>query len=213
MLDPRPILLVIGWLLATLALGMMVPAMVDYAHDNPDWIVFLTAGGLTLFVAALLILSTRSGQFRFSLRQAFLMTTASWVALPAFAALPFVLADPTMSYTDAFFEAMSGITTTGSTVMAGLDTMPPGILLWRGILQWLGGIGIIIMALTVLPMLRVGGMQMFRVEAFEAQEKVVPRAASLATNLAIVYMALTGAWGLMLYTVPGWRRWTPLCMP
>jgi trk system potassium uptake protein TrkH len=189
-----------GWLLATLALGMMVPAVVDYAHANPDWIVFLTAGGLTLFVGVLLILSTRSGQFRFSLRQAFLMTTASWVALPGFAALPFVLADPTMSYTDAFFEAMSGITTTGSTVMVGLDSMPPGILLWRGILQWLGGIGIIIMALTVLPMLRVGGMQMFRVEAFEAQEKVVPRAASLASNLAIVYMALTGAWGLMLYS-------------
>ncbi len=198
LIDHRPTLLVIGWLLGTLSLGMMVPALVDFLHGNPDWLVFLTAGALTLFVGVLLILSNRSGQFRFSLRQAFLMTTASWVVLPAFAAMPFVLADTEMSYTDAFFEAMSGITTTGSTVMTGLDGMPPGILLWRGILQWLGGIGIIIMALTVLPMLRVGGMQMFRVEAFEAQEKVVPRAASLATSLAFVYVFLTVAWGLML---------------
>ncbi|WP_184435829.1 TrkH family potassium uptake protein [Roseospira goensis] len=201
--DRRPILLIIGFLLSILALGMLIPALVDFMYGNPDWLVFLISSALTLFIGVLLILSSRSGQLKFSLRQAFLMTTASWIVLPGFAALPFVLADPNMGYTDAFFEAMSGITTTGSTVMTGLDLMPPGILLWRGLLQWLGGIGIIIMALTVLPMLRVGGMQMFRVEAFEAQEKVVPRAASLASWLAGIYVGLTLAWAVMLAVFGG----------
>jgi trk system potassium uptake protein TrkH len=205
-IDHRPILLVIGFLLSILALGMMVPAFVDYAHDNPDWLVFLMSGALTLFIGVLLILANRAAQLRFTLRQAFLMTTLSWIVLPGFAAIPFLLADPDISYTDAFFEAMSGITTTGSTVMTGLDLMPPGLLLWRGVLQWLGGLGIVIMALTVLPMLRVGGMQMFKVEAFETQEKVVPRAASLATWLVAIYIALTLICGLCLY----WVGMTPL---
>jgi len=198
LIDLRPILLVNGLLLSILALGMVIPGLVDLLHGNPDWLVFVTSSALTGFFGVSLFLATRGGQFRFSLRQAFLMTTSSWIVLPAFAALPFVLTDPGLGYTDAFFEAMSGITTTGSTVMTGLDLMPPGILLWRAILQWLGGIGIIIMALSVLPMLRVGGMQMFKVEAFEAQEKVLPRAASLATALAVIYVLLTALWVLML---------------
>ncbi|SDE54989.1 TrkH family potassium uptake protein [Rhodospira trueperi] len=201
MLDHRPILLFIGSLVSILALGMIIPALVDFAHGNPDWIVFVVSAALTLFVGVLLILASRSGPLRLSIRQAFLMTTVSWIVLPGFAALPFVLADPDIGYTDAYFEAMSGITTTGSTVMTGLDLMPPGLLLWRGVLQWLGGIGIVIMALTVLPMLRVGGMQMFRVEAFETQEKVLPRAAGLASALVLIYVSLTLAWGLMLYGV------------
>jgi trk system potassium uptake protein TrkH len=200
-LDHRPILLFIGSLVSILALGMTIPALVDFAYGNPDWIVFVVSAALTLFAGVLLILSSRSGPLRLSIRQAFLMTTVSWIVLPGFAALPFVLADPDIGYTDAYFEAMSGITTTGSTVMTGLDLMPPGLLLWRGVLQWLGGIGIVIMALTVLPMLRVGGMQMFRVEAFETQEKVLPRAAGLASALVFIYVSLTLVWGLMLFSV------------
>jgi len=196
--DHRPILLVIGFLLSILALGMTIPAFVDYLSANPDWLVFLASSALTLFTGVLLILANRATQLKFSIRQAFMMTTLSWIVLPGFAAMPFMLADPNISYTDAYFEAMSGITTTGSTVMTGLDLMPPGLLLWRGVLQWLGGLGIIIMALTVLPMLRVGGMQMFKVEAFETQEKVLPRATSLATWLVAIYVALTLGWGLML---------------
>ena len=96
-----------------------------------------------------------------------------------------------LSFTDAFFESMSGITTTGSTVITGLDTAPPGILLWRGILQWLGGLGIIVMAIAVMPMLGVGGMQMFRVEAFETGEKVLPRAAQISAGLFLIYSAFT----------------------
>ncbi|KAA5604731.1 TrkH family potassium uptake protein [Roseospira marina] len=185
---------------------MIIPALVDYVYANPDWLVFVIAAALTLFIGVLLVLANRSAQLKFSLRQAFLMTTLSWIILPGFAAMPFMLADPNISYTDAYFEAMSGITTTGSTVMSGLDLMPPGLLLWRGVLQWLGGLGIIIMALTILPMLRVGGMQMFKVEAFETQEKVVPRAASLASWLVTIYVALTLICGLSLV----WAGMSPL---
>ena len=94
------------------------------------------------------------------------------------------------------FESISGITTTGSTVIVGLDFVPPGILLWRALLQWLGGIGIITMALAVMPMLSVGGMQLFKTEAFDAPDKVVPRATELASNIGIVYVGLTVVWAL-----------------
>ncbi len=139
----------------------------------------------------MLILTNRIGPTRLASRQAFLMTTLSWVALPAFSALPLHFADLNLSYTDAFFEAMSGITTTGSTVIIGLDLAPPGILLWRSLLQWLGGIGIIVMAVSVLPMLQVGGMQLFRMEFAERVEKALPRAAQIGGWISAIYLVLT----------------------
>lgn len=196
-LDLRPVTLIIGWLLLVLSAGMILPMGVDAYLGNPDWEVFAIACALGLFFGGALVLTSRGGTITLSLRQAFLLTNVTWVVLPAFAALPLWLAG--LTYTDAFFEAMSGITTTGATVMAGLDFAPPGILLWRSVLQWLGGLGIIIMALTVLPMLRVGGMQMFKVEAFEAQEKIMPRATQLATSLVGLYLLLTAAWCAMLW--------------
>lgn len=196
-LDFRPVTLVIGWLLLILSAGMILPLIVDAYVGNPDWQVFGVSCGLGLFFGGALVLTSRGGAMALNLRQAFLLTNATWIALPAFAALPLWLAG--LSYTDAFFEAMSGITTTGATVMVGLDFAPPGLLLWRSVLQWLGGLGIIIMALTILPMLRVGGMQMFRVEAFEAQEKILPRATQLAGALLILYLVLTGLCGLLLW--------------
>lgn len=197
--DLRPVAVVIGLLLTILSCGMLVPAIVDVVAGHRDWQVFAWSGGVGIFAGLGMLLSARAPRLGFNVRQAFLLTVLTWVVLPAFAAIPLALSDLDLSYTDAFFEAMSGITTTGSTVIVGLDTAPPGILLWRGILQWLGGIGIIIMALTVLPMLRVGGMQMFRVEAFEAQEKVFSRATELAAALSLLYVVLTAGWGFMLW--------------
>ncbi len=199
MIDLRPVLLVVGVFLTLLSLFMGVPALVDLIAGNPDWQVFTVSAGVTMFVGVALALSCRSGRFRLSVRQAFVMTTVSWSALTLFAALPFMFSELEMSFTDAFFEAMSGITTTGSTVIVGLDLAPPGILLWRGILQWLGGLGIIVMAVAVLPMMGVGGMQMFRVEGFEAGEKILPRATRIAALLSLVYVALTFVWALALY--------------
>ncbi len=194
MIDFRPIVLVIGFLLTTLSASMILPAAVDGFAGNPDWQVFAVSAGATLFIGVAMILTSRTGGTRLNTRQAFLLTTFSWIVLTAFAALPFKFSNLNLSYTDAFFEAMSGITTTGSTVMVGLDRAPPGILVWRAVLQWLGGIGIIIMAIAVMPMLRVGGMQLFRVEAFETDGKALPRAAQISTAISLVYLVLTVIW-------------------
>ncbi len=191
-MDFRPIFLVIGLLLATLALVMLVPMTVDFFAGNPDWEVFALSSGVTLFVGIAMALTSRTGALHLSIRQAFLMTTLSWVSLTFFAALPFVYSEMGLSFTDAFFEAMSGITTTGSTVITGLDEAPAGILLWRALLQWLGGIGIIVMAIAVLPMLKVGGMQLFRMESSDQSEKVLPRAAQIATAIGVIYLVLSG---------------------
>ncbi len=191
-MDFRPIFLVIGLLLATLALGMLVPMTVDIFAGNPDWEVFALSSGVTLFVGVAMALTSRTDTLHLSIRQAFIMTTLSWVSLTFFAALPFVYSEMGLSFTDAFFEAMSGITTTGSTVITGLDKAPAGILLWRALLQWLGGIGIIVMAIAVLPMLKVGGMQLFRMESSDQSEKVLPRAAQIASAIGVIYLLLSG---------------------
>ena len=199
MLDLRPILSVVGILLLVLAASMAVPALLDLALGHRDWTVFAISGAVTGFVGGALFLSTRGvGWPHISVRQTFLMTTLSWVALTAFASLPFVFSELEMSLTDAFFEAMSGITTTGSTVISGLDHAPPGILLWRALLQWLGGVGIIIMAIALLPILRVGGMQLFRTESSDTSEKALPRAAQLAGMIAVIYVLLTAVWAVMM---------------
>jgi trk system potassium uptake protein TrkH len=191
MIDFRPIFLILGYLLATLAVVMIVPALVDLVAGNHDWQVFAVSSGVTLFIGVSLALTSRSGKARLSVRQAFIMTTLSWLVLTIFAALPFAFSVLDMSITDAFFEAMSGITTTGATVLSNLEDAPPGILLWRALLQWLGGIGIIVMALAILPVLRVGGMQLFRMESSDPSEKAMPRAAQVAATIGIIYLVLT----------------------
>ncbi len=195
-MDFRPVFLVIGILLSTLALFMCVPAAVDLYIGHPDWEVFALSAGVTLFIGVAMVFSCSSRGGQFSVRQAFLMTTLAWIALTAFAALPFSYSELEMSFTDAFFEAMSGLTTTGSTVIVGLDEAPPGILLWRAILQWVGGIGIIVMAIAILPMLRVGGMQLFRMESSDRSEKALPRAAQVASAIGVIYLLFTGIWTL-----------------
>ncbi len=190
--DFRPIVLVIGILLSILAIGMCVPAAVDGLGGHPNWKVFAVAAGVTLFVGVSMALSCRAGGLKITVRQAFMLTTLAWFTLTAFAALPFAFSDLDLSVTDAFFEAMSGVTTTGATVITGLDGAPPGILLWRAILQWLGGIGIIVMAIAVLPILRVGGMQLFRMESSDRSEKAMPRAAQVSTAISAIYLVLTG---------------------
>ncbi len=177
--------------MSTLALAMCIPAIVDASSGNSDWQVFAGSATLTLFIGVLLMLTMRSTIRQLGLRQAFVLTTLCWVITPAFAAIPFSFANLELSYTDAFFEAMSGVTTTGATVITGLDNAPPGILLWRALLQWLGGIGIIAMAIAVLPLLRVGGMQLFHMESSDTSEKVLPRAAQITAWIAVIYLVLT----------------------
>lgn len=191
MIDFRPILFITGILMSTLALAMCLPAVADAAVKNPDWEVFALAAAFTLLIGVMLMLTARSRARNLNQRQAFILTALSWTIIPAFGALPFTFSELELSYTDAFFEAMSGITTTGSTVLTGLDFAPPGILLWRALLQWLGGIGIIAMAIAILPMLQVGGMQLFRMESSDSSDKVLPRAAQLITYIGFIYLGMT----------------------
>ena len=200
MLDFRPIFFVVGILLTTLAVAMCAPLAADAVVGHSDWKVFAASAALTLFVGVTMILTCQSpGVRQIGIRQAFLLTTLSWLALTTFAALPFAFANLGLSYTDAFFEAMSGITTTGSTVIASLDTAPNGILLWRALLQWLGGIGIIVMAVAIMPMLRIGGMQLFRMESSDRSDKVMPRVAQIASGIGFVYLGLTATCALALW--------------
>ena len=191
-MDFRPVFLVIGILLSTLAVMMVVPAAFDLYNGHPDWEVFLVSGGVTLFVGVGTALTCRTGSGRMMARQAFVMTTLSWMALVFFASLPLKFSELNLSFTDAIFEAMSGLTTTGSTVITGLDQAPSGVLIWRALLQWLGGIGIIVMAIAVLPMLRVAGCNFSAWRVPTRRRK--PRAAQIATAIGVIYLILTGVW-------------------
>ena len=195
-----PIIYLIGMLLCILSLFMMIPAFVDWLYGNNDWPAFVGASLLTLFVGAILYLSNRdSTTEHLELRQAFLLTNSAWISIALFGSLPFLLSEIDMSFTDAIFESTSGITTTGATVINNLEATSHGILIWRALLQWLGGVGIIVMALAVLPMLSIGGMQLFKTESYETPDKVVPKAASFAAGISIVYITLAVVCALMLW--------------
>ena len=191
MIDFRPIWMISGIFLLIIGFGMLFPVAVDLAVSNPDWQVFALISGVVVFFGSSLYLSNRGEYEEFTVQQAFLLTFVSWLLMPAFGALPFVFSELSLSYTDAYFEAMSGISTTGSTVITGLDGAPPGILLWRAMLQWFGGVGIIVMAVAVLPILQIGGMQLFKIESFDVSDKLLPRATQLASALSLLYVGLT----------------------
>lgn len=200
--DPRPLICVIGLLLAMLGITMLIPAIVDYAQGHENWAVFLNCAGATGIIGTMMFLATRGTTQKLSTRQAFVMTAAAWVNLAAFGAMPFYFEGTVGNYTDAFFESISGLTTTGATVITGLDNMPAGILLWRGMLQWLGGLGIIVMAVAVMPMLQIGGMQLFKTEAFENSEKILPRATQISGFITFIFFCITAICSIA-YSIAG----------
>lgn len=194
LIDFRPIGYVVGMLVAVLGLTMLVPLAVDIADGNGHWPVFFESFLVTFAVGGLTSLACQNGAREgLTLQQTFILTAALWATLPLFGAIPFIMGATDASFTDAYFESMSGMTTTGSTVFNGLEALPRGLLLWRGILQWLGGIGIIVVAMVFLPELRVGGMQVFRSEAFETMGKILPRASAIAGQISVIYVGLTVA--------------------
>ena len=190
-MDFRPILLVLGTLMTALGLAMLLPALVDWVDGNPGWRTYAVCAVMTVTIGFAMFLVTRGTARSLSARQAFLMTVAVWLVLTAFAAIPLRLVEATPTYTDAFFEAMSGLTTTGATAIGDLEVLGPGTHLWRGLLQWLGGLGIIVMAVSVLPLLQVGGMQLFKAEAFETPEKILPRATQISGSITLVFVTFT----------------------
>ena len=203
MIDLRPVAHLIGLMVVTLGVIMLAPAALDWRAGHDNWQAFARASFVTLLIGGVVSLTTRRAfQAGLGRRQSFVLTSGVWLVLPAFGALPFMLGVPNVGWTDAYFEAMSGMTTTGSTVFVGLNDMPPGVLLWRSILQWLGGLGIIVVALIFLPVLRVGGMQHFQSEAFDTLGKVMPRAYDISMALFQIYILLTLA-AIMSYMAFG----------
>lgn len=192
MMDLRPVGYVVGLAVMALGLTMILPMLVDLVEGRGHWTVFAQTAILTVLSGGLVALSCRNGvQEGLTIQQTFLLTTGVWVVLPLFGALPFMLGATELRPVDAIFEAMSGLTTTGSTVIVGLDALPKGLLLWRGVMQWVGGVGIIVVALAFLPELRVGGMQLFKAEAFDTFGKILPRATEIASRISVVYLGLT----------------------
>ena len=186
----KTVFFITGVLLVVLGIFMLVPYSLQILYQENSH-SFLSSAFVTIFIGVLFILGNLEKDHRLNLQETFLFSTLAWVFVAAFGSLPFALSTLGLSISEAFFESMSGITTTGSTVISNLDSSPKSILLWRAIMQWLGGIGIIVMAIIVFPLLKVGGMQLFKVESSHDAEKIFPRTAEVAKTIISTYLVLT----------------------
>lgn len=181
----------LGVLIAIVGLAELAPALLDWADGHANAHVFLLNSVVCLFFGGSLVIVNRSFEKKLTLREAFLLTTLSWVFVAFFSALPLYQSDLNITFADAYFEAMSGFTTTGSTVLSGLDQMSRGVLFWRSLIQWIGGMGIVGFAIVFLPFLRVGGMQLFQTESSDRSDKIMPRSGSVVAGIFKVYCLLT----------------------
>ncbi len=186
----KTVFFTLGILQIILGASMFVPIIVQFIYSEIDS-SFFGASIVTIVFGALFFLTNIDHDRKVNLQQAFLLTALSWLSVAVFGSLPFIFSSMEMSITDAFFESMSGITTTGSTIISNLENTPKGILLWRAILQWLGGIGIIVMAITLMPIMNVGGMQLFKISSNDSSEKILPKSKEIALRLIYIYSALT----------------------
>ena len=186
----KTVFFMIGVLLVVLGFSMMAPYAMQLVY-NEDSHSFISSAFVTIFIGILFVLANLEKEFKLNLRQTFLFSTLAWLMVATFGSLPFILSPKEFTFSEAFFESMSGITTTGATIITNLDNSPKSILLWRAIMQWLGGIGIIVMAITILPLLKVGGMQLFKMEGPDTTEKILPRTIEVATIIISTYFSLT----------------------
>lgn len=191
----RVVILALGLMTALLGAAMIPCWLLDLADRREEWPIFAASAMVLLLFGGGLVIMTRGDPPRTGAREAFLLTVLVWIVLPAFAAIPFMGIG--MSFTDAMFESISGLTTTGATVMTGLDSQPRGILLWRAILQWFGGIGIIVTAIAILPMLRVGGMQLFQLESSDTTGKFMPRIGEITSQIGLIYLIISATCALI----------------
>ena len=186
----KTVFFLIGILLIVLGISMLAPYILQIVLDEGSH-SFISASFVTIFIGILFILANLEKEFKLNLRQTFLFSSLAWVMVATFGSLPFLLSAQNFNFSDAFFESMSGITTTGATIISDLDNSPKSILLWRAIMQWLGGIGIVVMAITILPLLKVGGMQLFKMEGPDSTEKILPRTVEVAAIIISTYIVLT----------------------
>ena len=186
----KTVFFTLGILQVILGLSMIAPILAQFFYNELNS-GFISSGIVTVIFGVLFLLSNLDHDKKITLPQAFLLTALSWLSIAIFGSLPFVFSEINLSITDAFFESMSGITTTGSTIITNLNETPKSILLWRGMLQWLGGIGIIVMAITLMPLMNIGGMQLFMISTSDTPEKILPRSKEIALRLILVYSGLT----------------------
>jgi trk system potassium uptake protein TrkH len=186
----KTVFFLIGILLIVLGVSMLAPYSIQVMYGENSH-SFVSSSFVTIFIGILFILANLEKEFKLSLRQTFLFSTLAWLMVAIFGSLPFLLSSNEFTLSEAFFESMSGITTTGATIISDLDNSSKSILLWRAIMQWLGGIGIVVMAITILPLLKVGGMQLFKMEGPDSTEKILPRTIEVAAIIISTYIALT----------------------
>jgi len=186
----KTVFFTLGILQIILGISMLIPVLVQFLFSQFDS-SFIAASIVTIIFGTLFFLSNLDHDKKLNLQQAFLLTALSWLSIAIFGALPFIFSTMNLTVTDSFFESMSGITTTGSTIIANLEETPKAILLWRALLQWLGGIGIIVMAITLMPIMSVGGMQLFRISNNDSSEKILPKSKEIALRLIYIYSILT----------------------
>ena len=186
----KTVFFTLGILQIILGIFMLFPVIVQFFYKEIDS-SFFGASIVTIIFGTLFFLSNLDHEKKLNLQQAFLLTSLSWLSIAIFGSLPFIFSSIEFSFTNAFFESMSGITTTGSTIISNLESMPRGILFWRAILQWLGGIGIIVMAITLMPIMNVGGMQLFKITNNDSSEKILPKSKEIALRLIYIYSGLT----------------------
>ena len=187
----KTVFFTLGILQIILGVSMFIPIIVQFFYSEIDS-SFFGSSIVTIIFGTLFFLSNLDHDKKLNLQQAFLLTALSWISIAIFGSLPFVFSSIELSITDSFFESMSGITTTGSTIISDLENAPKGLLLWRAILQWLGGIGIIVMAITLMPIMNVGGMQLFKISSNDSSEKILPKSKEIALRLIYIYSGLTG---------------------
>ena len=186
----KTVFFTLGVLQIILGISMVIPILTQFIYSEIDS-SFIGASIISIIFGVLFLLTNLNHDKKLNLQQAFLLTALSWLTIAIFGSLPFIFSALELSITDAFFESMSGITTTGSTIISSLESTPKSILLWRAMLQWLGGIGIIVMAITLMPIMNVGGMQLFKISSNDSSEKLLPKSKEVALRLIYVYLALT----------------------
>ena len=186
----KTVFFTLGVLQIILGLSMIIPLIAQFIFNELDS-GFISSGIISIVFGILFFISNLDHDKKLNLHQAFLLTGLSWISIAVFGSLPFIFSSLNLSFTDGFFESMSGITTTGSTIITNLDSAPKSILLWRALLQWLGGIGIIVMAITLMPIMNVGGMQLFKISSNNTAEKILPKSKEISIRLISIYLSLT----------------------
>ena len=191
MFNLKPIALVSGTVICAVGFFLFIPLITELIYKTETWQSYAVPILLYLIVGGSLVITNRNVDLKISLKEAFIITVLSWLLMTFLCAIPFLYTEVNLGIIDALFESMSGVTTTGATTLSNLESLPKGILIWRAFLQWLGGIGIVVIALFILPFLRIGGMQLFHLEGDDPYDKSLPKISSVIKKIFIIYLTLT----------------------